>query len=296
MTWAEAMLAAFLATVGRGRWWLVALASFLVRGGLLVLLPAILILPTPAELALHLDPALTGDAPGAVTPELLELVVRLIAGLAIGLVVTTGIGVRLEGELVRAAAADEELEPLATVVRVPLARAVAARLLAHVPTLVAVVVGGAALGAAAYAELVTPSSSDDLAARVVARAPGATAAIVVVWLVCEAWGGSSVRRLAAGDSLDRSLVRGLALVIRPSGLATLGLSSVAVGLPALVLWLAASRAYERLWPLVVDRVDGGIVLIALGLLVATWGAGLWLLGVALAFRSAAWTAEALRAP
>lgn len=296
MTWPEAMLAASLATVGRGRWWLVALASFLVRGGLLALLPAILVIPTPAELALNLDPALTGDAPGAVTPELLAFVVRLTAGLAIGLVVTTAIGVRLEGELVEAAAADEELEPMATVVRVPLGRAVVARLLAHVPTLVAVVAGGAALGSAAYAELVTPSSSGDLFARVVARAPGAAAAIVVAWLVGEAWGGSSVRRLAAGDPVGRAIARGFGLVGRPSGLATLGLSTVAVALPMLAVWLAASRAYERLWPLVVDQVDGGILLIALGLLVGTWAAGLWLLGVALAFRSAAWTAEALRTP
>ena len=37
-----------------------------------------------------------------------------------------------------------------------------------------------------------------------------------------------------------------------------------------------------------------IVLIGLGLLVASWAAGLWLLAIGLAFRSVAWTAEILR--
>lgn len=61
-----------------------------------------------------------------------------------------------------------------------------------------------------------------------------------------------------------------------------------------MLWLAASGAYDRLWPLLVDRADPGAIAIALVLLVATWGVGLWLLGVGVAFRSAAWTAEHLR--
>jgi hypothetical protein len=82
--------------------------------------------------------------------------------------------------------------------------------------------------------------------------------------------------------------------MRPSGLATLVLTTVVVALPLVALWLAAGRAFDRLWPLLVEPADDGIVLLALGLLVGTWFAGLWLLGIALAWRSAAWTAEVRR--
>ncbi len=154
--------------------------------------------------------------------------------------------------------------------------------------------GSVALAGGAYAELVSPSAPGSLAARVAARAPSAVVALGVTWLVGETWGGVAVRRLAAGDTLGRALGAGLFGVVRPSGLATLAVSSLAVGLPAAGLWLAASAAYDRLWPLIVDGADPAPVAIALGLLVATWGTGLWLLGIGLAFRSAGWTAEQLR--
>lgn len=296
MTWSEAMRAAFLATVGRGRWWLAALAGFLARGGVLALLPAILVIPTPAELARNLDPSLTGDAPGDVTPALIELAVRLLVTAGAVLLATTAVGAWVEGELIATVAEDEELGPISRRLRLPLGRAAVARLVAHLPTLVALVGGGLALASAAYSELVAPSGGGSLAVRVTARAPLAVIAIVVAWLVGETWGGLAVRRLAAGESLDRALGHGLAGLLRGSGVATLGLSSVAVGVPVVALWLASAQAYQRLWPLVVDRADPWALVTALGLLVVTWAAGLWLLGIGLAFRSAAWTAEVLRAP
>lgn len=294
MTWREAMLAAFLATVGRGRWWLTALAAFLVRGGLLFFLPAIVLLPTPADLAARLDPGLTGDAPGAVTSALVELVVRLLVGGAAVLVATTVIGTGLEGALIADAASDEELEPVGRTLDLPLGRATVARLAAHLPTAVAVVAGGVVLAGATYAELLAPSGTGSLVGRVAARAPLAMAAIVLAWLLGESWGGLALRRLAAGHPLAASLGGGLVGVLRPSGLATVGLTTAAVALPAGALWFAAAQGFDRLWPLVVDRDDSGLVAIAIGLLVGTWAAGLWLLGIGLAFRSAAWTAESLR--
>ncbi len=294
MTWRAAMVRAVLATVGRGRWWLTALATFLVRGGFLALLPAMLVLPTPAELAGHLDPSLTGDAPGTLTPALIQLAAEVLVVVTIALVATTAAGAWLEGGLVAAAAEDRELGPVSRPLDLPVGQAVVARLVAHLPTLAAVAAGGAALAGAAYAERVSPSSGDALGLRIASRAPWALVAIGVTWLIGETWGGVAVRRLALGASLGTALAGGLLDVVRPSGLATLGLSSAAVGLPLLVLWLATSNAYERLWPLVVDAADPWAVAIALGLLVGTWATGLWLLAIGLAFRSAAWTAEALR--
>jgi len=293
MTWARAMRAALLATAGQGQWWIAALAAFLVRGGLVALLPAIVLVPTPAELALHLGPSLTGDAPGDVTSVLVEIVLRLVVAATVILLVTTAIGVRIEGDLV-AAAADEELEGSPGPLCLPLGRAIVARLVTHLPTLIVLVLGGVALTGVAYAELLSPSGSGSLAGRVVAGAPLAVIGIVVAWLVGETWGGLAVRRLAAGESLGGALARGLLGLVRPTGLATLALASLAVVVPAAALWLAASRAFDLLWPLVVDRADPWTVTIALLGLVVTWGAGLWLLGIGLAFRSAAWTAESLR--
>jgi hypothetical protein len=294
MTWFEAMRAALRGTVRQGRWWVAALATFLVRGGLLALLPAIVFIPTPAELAAHLDPSLTGDAPGDITSVLVEIVVRLVVTASLVVVATTAIGCRIEGELVAHEAADEELGLSSWHPRPVLGRAIVARLATHLPTLIAVVLGGLTLANVAFGELVSPSGSGSLARRVVAGAPQAVAAIAIAWLVGEAWGGMAIRHLATGDSLGRALGRGLAGVVRPSGLATLGLTSLVVGVPALTLWLAGARAFDRLWPLLVDRADPWAVASALGLLVATWATGLWLLGIGLAFRSAAWTAEGLR--
>lgn len=295
MTWPGAMRSAWLATLGRRRWWLVALAGFLVRGGLLVLLPAIIVIPTPAELAANLTPSITGAAPGDLTPALVELVARVVVATTAVLVLTTLAGASLEAGLVGEAAGAAELGSIARPVDAPLARAAVARLLTHLPTLVAIVVGGLALAEAAYAELVSPSTTGPLAGRVVARAPGAVAAIGLAWLVGEAWGGMTLRRLGAGDSLLAALGHGLAGVLRPSGLATLGLTTLVVAGPLVVLWLAAGRAFERLWPLVVDRADPEPIAIALGLFAGIWVGGLGILAVALAFRSVAWTAEALRA-
>jgi hypothetical protein len=293
-TWPRAMGAALLATTRRGRWWIAALATFLVRGGLLALLPAIVLVPTPAGLALHLDPGLTGDAPGDVTSVLVGIVVRLVVAAAIVLVATTALGARIEGDLVADAATDEELGLAGGHRSVPFGRAIVARLATHLPTLAALGFGGLGLTNAAYGELVSPSGAGSLAERVAMRAPLPLLAIGVAWLLGEAWGGLALRRLVAGDSLGRALGRGLVGVVRPTGLATLGLTSLAVALPAAALWLAASRAFDRLWPLVIDRADPWFVVIALGLLAGTWGAGLWLLAIGLAFRSAAWTAEGLR--
>jgi hypothetical protein len=83
-------------------------------------------------------------------------------------------------------------------------------------------------------------------------------------------------------------------VARPTGLATLILTSVVVAMPLVGLGLAAGGVFERVWPLVVDRADPVIVTLGIATLAATWGAGLCLLGLALAWRSAAWTAEGFR--
>jgi hypothetical protein len=304
MTWRAAMAEAWLATIRHGRWWAVALAAFLVRGGILVLLPAIITLPTPAQLALViLDPAITGAGLASPGPALVGLLAALVLGGAALIVATGLVGVWLDGQLFVAVVAHAALgppggaagQPPRRAARAPLVRGLVVRLAAHVPTLVAAGAAIVALAQATYAELLSPSGSDLLVVRVVARAPLATAVLVGCWLLGETWGGIALRRLGRGDSIGRALLEGLARLGRPSGLAILAVTTLAVVVPLAAAWLLAGGAFARLWPLVVDRADPLLVAAALGLLVAAWIAGLWWLAIALAWRSVTWTLEVLRA-
>jgi hypothetical protein len=295
MTWRAAMAATSRATVGRARWWAVALAAFLVRGGLFLLLPPIVVLPTPAELALAIvNPNLTGAGVGSLGPELPRLIVILVAAAGLLCVAAGFVGAWLEVDLLGEVAASDRLTAIGRPLRIPVGRALAARLIAHLPTLLVAAAGTVVLAAAAYAELLDPSGTGSLVGRVALRAPAAVGAIVGTWLVGEAWGGLAIRRLGLGEALGPALLGGLAGMARPSSIATLVATTLAVAAPVAILWLAASQAYGRLWPLLVDGADPRLVVVALGLFVATWAAGLWLLAIALAWRSAAWTAEALR--
>ncbi|HXI45805.1 MAG TPA: hypothetical protein VNH13_05850 [Candidatus Acidoferrales bacterium] len=294
MSWREAMLGAFLATIGRGRWWLLALAGFLVRGGILLLLPPVVIPPTPADLALISSPALLGAGLQSPTPLFVTVIVVVILGLTAVLLGSGLLGAWLDTALIEAAARDDELEGLAATGPIPINAGLTLRLVAHIPTFVAVGLGYFALGDAAYAELSSPQPGLPLVVRILLRAPLATGAIVVAWLAGEAWGGLAVRRLGRHGSLRAALVGGLRDLLRPPAVVTLVVTNLVVGLLVVALWLAAGRAFDRLWPLLVDGAPAGTLLVALGLLVATWAAGLWLLAIGLAWRSAAWTAEALR--
>lgn len=298
--------------LGRGSWWVMALAGFLVRGGLLLLIPPIVMIPTTAELGGLLDPSIVGTGLATPTPAL----VALVAGLAIAfigaLVVTTVIGEWLELSLVEAAAADDELAAFAATATdqkryddlmdefdapppgTGLVRASIVRLVAHVPTLAAGLVAASAIGVALTNEVTSPSGPGPLPLRVFVDVPIPVAALVILWLVGEAWGGIAVRRLRIGEAIGRALGLAWLDLVRPSGLATLVVGSLAVALPVAILWYAAGRAFDRLWPLVVDGADARFVAIALVLLVATWVVALWLLAIGLAWRSAAWTAEVLR--
>jgi len=295
--WPAAMRIAVLATIGQGCWWLLALATFLVRGGLLLVVVPLLILPSPADLASLVPPSVSGTGLAHPTPTLVAILI--VTGLVtFGLVVvTTVLGTWLEAALVDATAADQEVEalfPNHAVGRVPLEAGLEVRVTAHLPTAVALGFGVFAFADALTSELVSPSPGSPLLVQVLQRAPLAAAVIVVAWLAGEAWGGLALRRLATTTSTRGALRAGLGDLMRPSGLATLVLTTVVVALPLVALWLAAGRAFDRLWPLLVEPADDGIVLLALGLLVGTWFAGLWLLGIALAWRSAAWTAEVRR--
>jgi hypothetical protein len=287
------MLASFLAALGRPDWWSMALAGFLVRGGILLLLLPLVTVPTPAQLATAFSPTVSQLAFGGATPVVLlgiasasivALAILAIAGLA---------GSWLDREQLRAAALDDELDlgwaPLPT----PLREALSVRLAAHLPTLAALSYTTFRLVGATYDELTSPGDIGvPIVLRVVERAPETVVLLVAAWLVGEAVGGLAARRLAAGYGFGGSLRAGVRQLLTRRGLATFTLMSLEIVAVVAPFLLAIGRAWEQLRDVLLLPSAPPLLLgAALLVLVASWILGLAVIGAALAWRATAWTAE-----
>lgn len=286
------MGAALVATLARPAWWAMALAAFLVRGGFLLILLPIVSLPTTAGLTTVLAPALEalilgrqslqGVLVGAV------MITLLLAALAAALLA----GSWLDLALAREAAEDEDVNldwaPLHGSVR----EALALRLTAHLPTLVASGYAVLHLVSVAYEELTSPGETTaPVVTRVLERAPDAVVIVVVAWLAGEAVGSLAARRSAAGMRATPALIASARQLLGPRGLATLAVTSaVLIGL-WLPFLLATQRAWEHLRAYLLDGADAIHLGAALVLLSATWVLGLAVAGAGLAWRATAWTAE-----
>lgn len=311
MTWGAALVASLFATLGRPRWWVLALAGFLVRGGLLVVLVPLVELPSAAGLANLLGPVVIGFAFGNTPPAIVLLVGWAAAAAIAWLLASTILGAWFELALAREAAEDDELEralpsPLGEAHRGGgggsaagpwlVGRAVVARLLAHVPTAVVLAVGALRIGEATYAELIGPGDGTlPVALRVILRVPETVLLLVAVWLAGEAVGGYAVRRVAVGEPVGsalRSAFRGV--LGRGSGLATLVATAVPAVAAGAIVVVALGQVWEQLRATILDDSSPLAVLGTIWVLAGVWFAGLWLLSLATAWRSAAWSFEAFR--
>src|SRR6266487_4127414 len=110
MTTRGATLAALLAALGRPSWWILALAGFLVRGGIVLFLVAIVTLPSPLALSNDLAPLLTPLYFGQLEPTTLALLAGGIATVVAWIVAGGWFAAATEVALVRDAeqAAREE--------------------------------------------------------------------------------------------------------------------------------------------------------------------------------------------
>jgi len=287
------MRASAFATFARPEWWAIALAGFLVRGGVIVILLPILSLPSVPRLATAVAPTVEAMVLGAPTTTGVLIAVGVCALIAGLLLLAALAGSWLDLALVRAAAADEELELEWSPARGSALGALGIRLAAHVPTLVIFAFAAIRLGNAAYAEVLSPGDpAVPMVLRVAQRAPEALLVLALAWLVGEAVGGLAARRRAAGESTVRALPRAIGQVLRPRGLATLALTSAVVLVIAVPSLIVIGDAWERVRA---DLIDGaGLAQVGSGLVVlaAGWALGLTLLGASLAWRATAWTAEA----
>jgi hypothetical protein len=296
-SWRASVVGAALTVLAHPAMWPVALAGFLARGGIFALLLPIVVLPTPSGIADVIAPALTSFAFGLVSSAFVALVAISAAFVAAWVLLGGLAGAWADVELVREAAEDEEVAATLAPGRRLVLRALAVRLLASVPLGFALAFGAAEIVNAAYAELTTPFEVvTPLFVRVLGDVPAAIALVVVTWALCEAAGGLGVRHvLLSGKAIVPALRDGwLDLVRRPlSSILTLLVTDLAVIAAIVASAVAAGAAWSWARFEMLDReVATGAV--AVVVLVAAWLGGLVLVGAVVAWRSVAWTAEAIR--
>jgi hypothetical protein len=321
MSRGAALTSALLVTLASPATWPLALAAFLLRGGLLVVAWPIVVLPTPVGLGNLLAPTLTSFVFGGITIELV-IVVATIVMAALAWVVAGGVlAAVLEAEAARIVAAHEEVAPPArghqhrlTVDELPdtltarvaprrrteAARVFLARLLAHLPLGIALAWGITRLVAVTYRELTNPTDVvTPLVWRVLLESPEVVAAIVLTWMVGQVLGAMAARRvvLARGGIVRALRDASLTLLRRPVVvLADFWLPTLALGLALAPSALAAGSAGDVVRE-AMSTPNGPIeVFLAVVLFVSLWVVGLVLTSVICAWRAAVWTVGFGEAP
>lgn len=321
MTRGAALSGALLVTLASPATWSLALAAFLLRGGLILVALPILVLPTPVGLGNLLAPTLTAFVFGGVSLELAAMVATIVLA-ALAWVVAGGIlAAILEAEAARIVAAHEEVAPAAGVrshqlavddlpdaltVRVArrrrteAARVFLARALAHAPLGVALVWGTARLVAVTYRELTNPGDvSAPLVWRVLLGSPDVVAAIVLTWMIGEVLGALAARRvvLARGGIAHALRDATLTLLRRPLAvLADFWLPTLALGLAIAPSAFAAASAGDVVREAMNAPDDPLELFLAVVLFVSLWVVGLVLTAVVCAWRAAVWTVGFGEAP
>lgn len=309
-----ALSGALLVTLASPATWPLALAAFLLRGGLLVVALPILVLPTPVGLGNLLAPTLTTFVFGGVSLELVLLVGTIVIAVLAWLVAGGILAAILEAEAARIVAAHEDVVPVTGLPphqlavddlsdtqtarvaprrRTEAARVFLARAVVHAPLVVALAWGTARLVAVTYHELTNPSDVVvPLVWRVLLASPDVVAAIVLTWMLGEVLGALAARRLVLAR-------RGVGRALRDAGgtlvrhplvvLADFWLPTVALGLALMPSAIAAASAGDVVREAMNAPNDPLELFLAVILFVSLWVVGLVLTGVICAWRAAVWT-------
>jgi hypothetical protein len=288
------MLGSWRLTLRHPGWWAISLAAFLVRGGVVAVALPILALPTISAVSTAVAPFIGEVALGSPTASALVVLVATLV-LVSGLIVGTGLlGAWLDIALLEETL-DVPLDGRAGVASGRLRSGLNARLTPHVLSAVALAVAAVQLVDATYQELTSPSGAAPLIVRVLERTPVALVAVLVAWAIAEAIGGLALRSYVTADAADASVPRALRLglrnLLRPTGLATLVLTNVVILGIAATVGLLTSAAWADVRGLPLDAAWAPQQAAALVLFVVAWAVGLWALGVGLAWRATAWTAQ-----
>lgn len=316
-----ALSGALLVTLASPATWPLALAAFLLRGGLIVVAAPILVLPTPVGLGNLLAPTLTAFVFGGVSVELAVMVVTIVVA-ATALFVAGGIlAAILEAEAARIVAAHEEVASAAGVRphqlavddlpnsltarvarrrRTEAARVFVARVLAHAPLGVASVWGTARLVAVTYRELTNPGDvSAPLVWRVLLASPDVVAAIVLTWMIGEALGALAARRVVLARGGIARALRDAALMLLRRPLVVLAdfwVPTLALVMALAPSAIAAASAGDVVREAMNAPDDPLELFLAVVLFVSLWVVGLVLTSVVCAWRAAVWTVGFGEAP
>ena len=193
------LLSSLLATLAHPVAWPVALAGFLVRGGLVVFLLPIVALPSPVGLSDRLAPTLSSLVLGGATVQL-AILFGAICALTVALVLLLAwFAAATEAALIRYAPAWDELDParpIATRRRGESGRILTARLIAHVPFALALGWGGIRVVDATYRELSRPVDvTTPIALRVLGSVPEVIVVVIVTWVIGQIVGAVASRRV-----------------------------------------------------------------------------------------------------
>lgn len=319
MTLGGTLVTSLLATLAHPETWMLALAGFLVRGGIVAFLIPILVLPTPVGLANLAGPTLIEFVFGGFS---LGLVVLIAFGVGVTMawIVFGGLlAATLEVEGIRIVVGDEDVTASAParhdasedagspeIASVPAhafdptrqaLRILAARMAMLFPLFAAIAWASARTVAVTYEELTLPSDvTTPIVWRIVAAVPDVVVVVVLVWLVGEVVGGIAARRIALEGASISGALRGavMEVIVRP--VRTLVLFAVPAAILLLVLIPAAgaaSVAWAGLRAALADR-DTVAAILAVFVFVGLWAGGLVLAGMVAAWRHAAWTVDAVR--
>jgi hypothetical protein len=304
-----AVLASLLVTLGRPAWWVLALSTFLVRGGLLLFLLPIVAIPSPLAVSNVVAPLIVPVAFGRIGGDVVVLAAAAATALFVWLVVGGWLAAAIELALVREAA-DSAIEegvvdgPAFAPGAKPRQRDVAggmlaARLVVGLPLAAAVGLGAVRIVAVAYAELTSPTDvALSLPLRVARGAATEIAIIIAAWLIAELLGGIAGRRVAlAGAGVWPALRAAVAVVVRRprSAIAPWLLWSLVLGGVLAGLLVAARLTWDQVQAAMsAARPDGIAIAAMLVLFVTVWLGGLSLVGLLAAIRTVGGTFEDLR--
>jgi len=314
MTRVERRFDPFLVALARGDLWTVSLAGFLVRGGVLLFLVPIVVIPSPLDVANLLGRAVTAAALGGPNPDLVRLAATASVATAAVIVVAFALGAAMDVSAVRVGAAELAGRPVDALIDRPasgggspgaergvraaeLGRAFAVRLLSLVPFAATLGLLTPTIVGATYGELIDPTDLvTPLVLRIVIDLPAVVAALVVTWLAGEVVGGLAVRFVVLeGRGTVRAIAGAIGLIARRP-IASLGALALGSGIVVVLVGpaLAASALAWR-WVAFSLRAPDDVAAAAVGILVLTtlWLGGLVLAGFAATVRGLLWTAVAV---
>ena len=292
------LTASLLAVLDRPSTWLLALVGFLIRGGWLIVLAPIVVVPTAVGVANVVAPLLEDVAFGRRTDEVLTSAAIGLLVVAVWLVGGGLLAAATEVETVRRTTEDPE-QAVVPARGHRVWRVLAVRLVALLPLVVAIGWAAFRFVGVGYRELTNPSDVAIPAAwRIVAGAPDAGIAVLGTWLFAEIVGAVGARRVVlAGDGVRGALRRGVAHLRRAAvrSIALASVSALALIVVLALSGLAAGTSWTALRAALADGDASTGTVVILVLFVGLFAGGLVLIGLTTAWRSAVWTVEVVDA-